>query len=206
MRIAGHRWHLGCFKCDTCGELMDSDANLLLLNDGALICSNCTYHCAACGKQIEELAILTGEEAYCQSCFKCRNCKQKIENLRYARTVQGIFCMDCHETLVRRRRKKKTKPLATVAKEETEPEASGEIATTPEQRDSDPIPGRTAMTEEELVARSAVATALKQGHNAPLTRRTSYDKDISQGRRTKGLRGFMRNLLRNDDDAGSERS
>lgn len=59
--------------------------------------------------KIEDLAILTGDQAFCANCFKCRNCKRKIENLRYARTSQGIFCMDCHEALMARRRKKTAK-------------------------------------------------------------------------------------------------
>jgi hypothetical protein len=104
--VAGNRWHLNCFRCNTCGILLDSDANLLLLGDGSLICNNCTYNCSACGNKIEDLAILTGDQAFCAQCFKCRNCKRKIENLRYARTSQGIFCMSCHESLMARRRKK----------------------------------------------------------------------------------------------------
>ncbi|KAI1432802.1 rho GTPase activator Rga [Xylaria sp. CBS 124048] len=104
--LAGNRWHLDCFRCNTCGTLLDSDANLLLLGDNSLICNNCTYSCSACGDKIEDLAILTGEQAYCAACFRCRNCKRKIENLRYAKTSQGIFCMSCHESLMARRRKK----------------------------------------------------------------------------------------------------
>ncbi|KAF3289831.1 Rho-type gtpase-activating protein [Orbilia oligospora] len=104
--LAGNRWHIDCFRCNTCGTLLDSDANLLLLGDGSLICNNCTYSCNACGNKIEDLAILTGDQAFCAGCFRCRNCKRKIENLRYARTSQGIFCMSCHEGLMARRRKK----------------------------------------------------------------------------------------------------
>ncbi|KAJ9201646.1 hypothetical protein DTO164E3_3539 [Paecilomyces variotii] len=106
--LAGNRWHIDCFRCNTCGTLLDSDAHLLLLGDGSLICNNCTYSCSSCGNKIEDLAILTGDQAFCANCFKCRNCKKRIENLRYARTSQGIFCMDCHESLMQRRRKKKT--------------------------------------------------------------------------------------------------
>ncbi|KAJ5794080.1 Rho GTPase activation protein [Penicillium paradoxum] len=105
--LAGNRWHIDCFRCSTCSTLLDSDAHLLLLGDGSLICSNCTYSCSSCNNKIEDLAILTGDQAFCAQCFRCRNCKQKIENLRYARTSQGIFCMDCHESLMARRRKRK---------------------------------------------------------------------------------------------------
>ena len=104
--LAGQRWHLPCFRCSTCGNVLDADANLLLLGDGNLICHSCTYSCSACGQKIEDLAILTGDQAFCSGCFRGRNCKKKIENLRYARTSQGIFCMLCHETLMARRRKK----------------------------------------------------------------------------------------------------
>lgn len=107
---AGNRWHIDCFRCNTCGTLLDSDANLLLLGDGSLICNNCTYSCSACNNKIEDLAILTGEQAFCSGCFRCRNCKRKIENLRYARTSQGIFCMSCHESIVTRRRKRMRTP------------------------------------------------------------------------------------------------
>jgi len=106
---AGNRWHIDCFRCNTCGTILDSDANLLLLGDGSLICNNCTYSCSVCGNKIQDLAILTGDQAFCATCFKCRNCKKKIENLKYARTSQGIFCMDCHESLMQRRRKKSQK-------------------------------------------------------------------------------------------------
>ncbi|KEY74252.1 hypothetical protein S7711_00409 [Stachybotrys chartarum IBT 7711] len=115
--LAGNRWHLDCFRCNTCSTLLDSDANLLLLGDGSLICNNCTYSCSACGNKIEDLAILTGDQAFCATCFRCRNCKRKIENLRYARTSQGIFCMGCHETLMARRRKKTKAAAAAKARD-----------------------------------------------------------------------------------------
>ncbi|KAI5865080.1 RhoGAP-domain-containing protein [Durotheca rogersii] len=115
--LAGNRWHLNCFRCNNCGTLLDSDANLLLLGDGSLICNNCTYSCSACGDKIEDLAILTGDQAFCATCFRCRNCKRKIENLRYARTSQGIFCMSCHESLMARRRKKSKAAAQAKARE-----------------------------------------------------------------------------------------
>lgn len=118
--LAGNRWHLNCFRCNTCNTLLDSDANLLLLGDGSLICNNCTYSCHSCHNKIEDLAILTGDQAYCASCFRCRNCKRKIENLRYARTSQGIFCMSCHESLMARRRKKTKAAASSRATKEKE--------------------------------------------------------------------------------------
>ncbi|KAL8817644.1 MAG: hypothetical protein Q9223_003560 [Gallowayella weberi] len=122
---AGNRWHIDCFRCNTCTTLLDSDANLLLLGDGSLICNNCTYSCSACNNKIEDLAILTGDQAFCASCFRCRNCKKKIENLKYARTSQGIFCMECHESLMQRRRKKTAKHGSSRHKHTLQQQPSG---------------------------------------------------------------------------------
>ncbi|KAG6000015.1 hypothetical protein E4U54_001583 [Claviceps lovelessii] len=115
--LAGQRWHINCFRCHFCETLLDCDANLLLFGDGTLICNNCTYDCTACGNKIEELAIMIGEQAFCATCFRCRNCKRKIENLRYARSGQSILCMGCHETANARRRKNKRAAAAGKSRE-----------------------------------------------------------------------------------------
>lgn len=117
---------MDCFRCNTCNTLLDSDANLLLLGDGSLICNNCTYSCTACHNKIEDLAILTGDQAFCATCFRCRNCKRKIENLRYARTSQGIFCMSCHETLMARRKKRTRAAAQAKSREKDTPPMSTE--------------------------------------------------------------------------------
>lgn len=114
--LQNYKWHLDCFKCDTCKDSLGADDNLLLLGDGSLVCQNCTYDCSGCGNKIEDLAILTGDKAFCSDCFKCRNCKVKIENLKYARTSQGIFCMRCHDVLMERRRKKTSERIESQRK------------------------------------------------------------------------------------------
>ncbi|ORY08220.1 hypothetical protein BCR34DRAFT_570096 [Clohesyomyces aquaticus] len=129
--LAGNKWHIECFRCDTCGTMLDSDANLLLLGDGSLICNNCTYSCNSCGNKIEELAILTGDQAFCADCFRCRNCKTKIENLRYARTSQGIFCMRCHESLLARRRRKEREIKEKAAREKEALSSEGSTSLPP---------------------------------------------------------------------------
>lgn len=103
--LGDDRWHTNCFKCLECKLLLGCNSNFLVLGDGNLICSNCTYNCKQCGKKIDDLAILTGDQAYCSNCFKCRVCKLKIEDLRYARTLKGLFCMSCHEKLVAKKKK-----------------------------------------------------------------------------------------------------
>ncbi|VEU20335.1 DEKNAAC101133 [Brettanomyces naardenensis] len=51
------------------------------------------------------MAILTGDSAYCADCFKCKSCKKPIEDLRYARTSKGLFCMSCHKILMDKKKK-----------------------------------------------------------------------------------------------------
>lgn len=87
-----------------------------MLGTGALVCSDCSYSCKNCGKKIDDLAILTGDQAYCSSCFCCRSCKKKIEDLRYARTSKGLFCMPCHERLLEKKRKQDIAKKAALAK------------------------------------------------------------------------------------------
>lgn len=103
--LGDDRWHIHCFKCSKCNASLGCNSNFLVLGDGSLICSNCSYKCKQCGQKIDDLAILTGDQAYCPSCFRCRVCKLKIEDLRYARTSKGLFCMSCHEKLIAKKRK-----------------------------------------------------------------------------------------------------
>lgn len=39
---------------------------------------------------------MTGDDSYHAHCFKCKVCKTKIDELVFAKTSQGIYCMNCH--------------------------------------------------------------------------------------------------------------
>lgn len=104
--LGGYRWHVECFRCSICSSQMDADTNMLVLGNGTLVCHNCSYFCAICQKKIEDLAILTNDQAFCADCFVCRNCQRRIDDLKYARTSQGIFCMSCHNALMARKQRK----------------------------------------------------------------------------------------------------
>ena len=99
-------WHIDCFPCSVCGNILESDSHLRLLSTGSLICKIHTYSCSVCNNVIEDPAILTEDQAFCATCFICRFCGKKIENLKYGRTSQGIFCTDCYDFLSERRRRK----------------------------------------------------------------------------------------------------
>ncbi|KAG0077963.1 hypothetical protein BGZ90_006195 [Linnemannia elongata] len=90
-------WHVQCFRCAKCKNRVECDSNLLLLSDGSPICEQCSYNCNSCRRPILDEAIMTGDEAYHADCFRCIQCESKIEDLVFAKTSQGIYCMKCHQ-------------------------------------------------------------------------------------------------------------
>lgn len=39
---------------------------------------------------------MAGDDSYHAYCFKCKVCKNRIDELVFAKTSQGIYCMSCH--------------------------------------------------------------------------------------------------------------
>ncbi|THH33248.1 hypothetical protein EUX98_g894 [Antrodiella citrinella] len=98
-------FHVDCFKCAKCNNKVTADTNLLLLSDGSPVCANCSYSCNVCGQPILDEAIMTGDDSYHAHCFNCKVCKKRIDELVFAKTSQGIYCMDCHNERVARSRR-----------------------------------------------------------------------------------------------------
>ncbi|BEI86941.1 hypothetical protein CcaverHIS002_0702870 [Cutaneotrichosporon cavernicola] len=117
-------WHVDCFKCAKCLEKVSADTNLLLLSDGSPVCGKCSYQCFVCKQAITEEAIMTGDESYHAHCFTCRTCKQRIEELVFAKTSQGIYCMNCHNERVARSRRHAEARRLRAARKEREKEES----------------------------------------------------------------------------------
>ncbi|PPQ70696.1 hypothetical protein CVT24_000178 [Panaeolus cyanescens] len=98
-------FHVDCFKCAKCRNQVTADTNLLLLSDGSPICANCSYSCNICRLPILDEAIMTGDDSYHAHCFKCKVCNNRIDELVFAKTSQGIYCMNCHnERMIKIRR------------------------------------------------------------------------------------------------------
>ncbi|KAG9103589.1 hypothetical protein FRC06_009723 [Ceratobasidium sp. 370] len=98
-------WHVECFRCAKCRTTVSADTNLLLLADGSPVCQSCSYSCHVCNNPILDEAIMTGDDSYHAACFKCRSCSRRIEELVFAKTSQGIYCMSCHNDRVARSRR-----------------------------------------------------------------------------------------------------
>lgn len=104
--ISTQLWHVDCFRCAKCHDLVTTDRDdILLLSDGNPICGQCNYSCQICGLPIMEEAIMTGDESYHAACFTCRSCHSPIAELVFAKTSQGIYCMKCHNQRVARSRR-----------------------------------------------------------------------------------------------------
>lgn len=73
---------------------------------------------------------MTGNESYHAHCFNCKVCKKRIEELVFAKTTQGIYCMDCHNARVARSRKHQERRERE--KREREKRAAEALATMPE--------------------------------------------------------------------------
>jgi hypothetical protein len=49
-----------------------------------------------CHLPILDEAIMAGDDSYHAHCFNCKVCKNRIDELVFAKTSQGIYCMNCH--------------------------------------------------------------------------------------------------------------
>ncbi len=47
----------------------------------------------------------TGDDSYHSECFRCCQCKQRIVDPVFAKAMQGIYCIDCHDERMKRRKK-----------------------------------------------------------------------------------------------------
>ncbi|KAN0061207.1 Rho-type gtpase-activating protein [Thecaphora frezii] len=123
IQFATKLWHVDCFRCAKCKNKVSTDRDdILLLSDGHPICGDCNYSCNICNLPIMEEAIMTGDESYHASCFTCRACHSKIEELVFAKTSQGIYCMPCHNQRVARSRKHAEQRRAKLKREKQKQE------------------------------------------------------------------------------------
>ncbi|KAG6335959.1 hypothetical protein ID866_3135 [Astraeus odoratus] len=123
-------FHVDCFKCAKCNEQVIADTNLLLLSDGSPICANCSYNCNICQQPILDEAIMTGDDSYHAHCFKCKVCHNRIDELVFAKTSQGIYCMACHNERMAKIRRHAQR------KREKEKAASGSGSSSTRERDA----------------------------------------------------------------------
>ena len=86
-------------RCTICGFTIGRD-DLFLFDDGSPACFNCSYRCSVCKVRTTYLTIVVGMQAFCETCFKCGDCKGKIR-LRgnIASTSDGFYWLKCTGSL-----------------------------------------------------------------------------------------------------------
>ena len=68
---------------------------------------------------------MTGDDSYHAHCFKCKVCGNRIDELVFAKTSQGIYCMNCHNQRVARSRKRHQEKKAAQAQAQAQATANG---------------------------------------------------------------------------------
>ncbi|KZT66363.1 RhoGAP-domain-containing protein [Daedalea quercina L-15889] len=156
-------FHVDCFRCAKCGNQVTADTNLLLLSDGSPICANCSYCCNVCRQPILDEAIMTGDDSYHAHCFKCKVCKNRIDELVFAKTSQGIYCMNCHNQRVARSRRHAQRQREKDREKEREREKAANALT-----NSDAMKAGPSAVPDELHDRTPSTASRFASHPAPL--------------------------------------
>ncbi|KAL3232313.1 Rho-type GTPase-activating protein 2 [Nakaseomyces bracarensis] len=185
------RWHIECFACHKCDKVLTCDSDFLVLGTGALICFECSDSCKSCGKKIDDLAIIlsSSNEAYCSECFKCCKCNESIQDLRYAKTKKGLFCLNCHEKLLAKRRtydekkrklleKKHLPRIPTITDDDCEPALQTEV----NRSVTDGVEARNMGIQRRELRQSNNLAIPKRSRDRPMSvyRSTNGDSDSSR--------------------------
>ncbi|TFK53665.1 RhoGAP-domain-containing protein [Heliocybe sulcata] len=189
-------FHVQCFRCAKCQNQVNADTNLLLLSDGSPICSNCSYNCNVCGQPILDEAIMTGDDSYHAHCFKCRVCKNLIDDMVFAKTSQGIYCMKCHNERVAKSRRHHEK------KKEMQRERERELAKA--RQELDRLAGAGALKQDDRAGPSSSQSRPFTPPSSSTTAPPSKQSDrvlASPPERTSSKRGSLRSL--NDTNGNS---
>ncbi|KAG9126326.1 hypothetical protein FRC07_003893 [Ceratobasidium sp. 392] len=176
-------WHVECFRCAKCRTTVSADTNLLLLADGSPVCQACSYSCHVCRNPILDEAIMTGDDSYHAACFKCRSCSRRIEELVFAKTSQGIYCMSCHNDRVARSRRhaeQKKRSRTRSRRDDTHTPPSAQTPATPSNpSNSRRYPTEPSMTASPVPMSSSPSPALLTANQPDLgKRRKSYDDGV----------------------------
>lgn len=89
---------------------------------------------------------MTGEDSYHAHCFKCKVCKNRIDDLVFAKTSQGIYCMGCHNERMIRIRKHNERKNAQQAASRSRTRENGRSAS-PDPSKYVPSPSRNGFND-----------------------------------------------------------
>ncbi|KAJ2627747.1 Rho-type gtpase-activating protein, partial [Coemansia sp. RSA 1287] len=184
---------------------IEFDSNLLFLADGKPICPECSYCCSLCKKPIFDEAIVTVEGTYHSECFRCTNCKQRIQGKSFAKTSQGIiYCVVCYGERRERKKAARKRREHQVLEEKVLPqlpqEAENAAAAVGRSEKSTMSPGNLQLnnplsgsstatsppTTGSTIAEIAVANGMERGHRRGAHKVDPLSISVSEGPASAG--------------------
>ncbi|KAG1812065.1 uncharacterized protein BJ212DRAFT_1277185 [Suillus subaureus] len=169
-------FHVDCFKCAKCHQQVTADTNLLLLSDGSPICANCSYNCNVCHQPILDEAIMTGDDSYHAHCFNCKVCHNRIDELVFAKTSHGIYCMTCHNERMAKIRRHAQR------KREREKAAEGSASSSTREREAREFLAENAVSDRQQAVSRPSSSSVRLKPSAMTFRDTPSMRSLNQPR------------------------
>ncbi|KAG1777777.1 RhoGAP-domain-containing protein, partial [Suillus placidus] len=169
-------FHVDCFKCAKCHQQVTADTNLLLLSDGSPICANCSYNCNVCHQPILDEAIMTGDDSYHAHCFNCKVCHNRIDELVFAKTSHGIYCMTCHNERMAKIRRHAQR------KREREKAAEGSASSSTREREAREFLAANAVSDRPQAISPPSSSSVRLKPSATTFRDTPSMRSLNQPR------------------------
>lgn len=104
LTIEQKTYHHTCFKCKTCGNILNSEVGYFkhkISNEP--ICGDCNsklfgIKCIKCSNVIEKDGVTFADHDYHQGCFKCDKCGVELVKMKRTLTDKNglIYCEPCH--------------------------------------------------------------------------------------------------------------
>ncbi|KAF8906585.1 hypothetical protein CPB84DRAFT_1675734 [Gymnopilus junonius] len=184
-------FHVDCFKCAKCRNQVTADTNLLLLSDGSPICANCSYSCNICHLPILDEAIMTGDDSYHAHCFKCKVCSNRIDELVFAKTSQGIYCMNCHsERMIKIRKHAQKKAEREKANGGSASSRTREYESRNYHRDQD-VRMHSLSIRDNFIPNFSPAPLLSQSPSITIASISDSERDTKQTANTQQIHGSV---------------
>ncbi|KAG2043371.1 hypothetical protein BDR03DRAFT_989680 [Suillus americanus] len=169
-------FHVDCFKCAKCHQQVTADTNLLLLSDGSPICANCSYNCNVCHQPILDEAIMTGDDSYHAHCFNCKVCHNRIDELVFAKTSHGIYCMTCHNERMAKIRRHAQR------KREREKAAEGSASSSTREREARDFLAENAVSDRQQAISHPSSSSVRLKPSTMTFRDTPSMRSLNQPR------------------------
>jgi hypothetical protein len=106
-------FHIDCYKCKKCQDSIEINDRVLLDFDGLPLCEHCFHKCTSCKLSISDskIVFVNNNSYYHSACFLCKKCSQVLDEKRFAKTKQSIYCTDCYQKRVAKLKRKAEKKV-----------------------------------------------------------------------------------------------